>query len=104
MEKKEVKLNYPYSLKVCERDSEKLIGSEIKPKLLGVKEDTETWDNGPTNYTRIDRYEYWLVVQDGQPIIILCYMQYGDFPQLVDQWRAFHLEKTLQVDRWLPEE
>jgi len=100
----EVKLNYEHSLPVMEDYAEKLIGSEIEPRLLGVKEDTERWDNGPTTYARTDRSEYWLVVQEGRPIIIRKDSQYGDFADEKESWEAFHLGRTLHVDRWLPEE
>ena len=101
---KEVKLNYEYSLSVMEGYTEKLVGSEIDPKLIGVKEYPESWDNGPTVYTRIYRYEYWLVVQEGQPIIVRKGYQFGDFANDKGDWEAYRLLNSLKVDRWLPPE
>jgi len=103
-----VKQNFKYSLYVYEGDNEKVVGSEIEPKLLGREERDTTWEVGSGSiYTRTDKYVYWLVIQDNRPIIIMQYSQYGHYPEDEPYWEAYectHLASGKGVFRWALED
>ena len=64
--------------------------SEIEPVLIGERVYCEeSWENGPTTYNRYMKDTYWIIIQNGQPILIVHTGQYGDYSgDSWDSWKA----------------
>ena len=87
----EVKKNLPYSLEVWQDNQKSLIGSDIEPvKLTSWDENILSWDG--SNVIDILTHSFWLVRQDGKPIVIEQINSAQD-----ESWEAYELPKLAEV-------
>ena len=89
----ELRKNLPYSLEVWQDNRKSLVGSDIEPaKLTSWDEDFLSWDG--SSVINILTHSFWLVRQDGKPIIIEQII--GNSAQ-DESWEAYELPKLTEV-------
>ena len=89
----EIRKNLPYSLEVWQDNRKSLVGSDIEPaKLTSWDEDILSWDG--SSVINILTHSFWLVRQDGKPIIIEQII--GNSAQ-DESWEAYELPKLTEV-------
>ena len=88
-----IRKNLPYSLEVWQDNRKSLVGSDIEPvKLTSWDEDILSWDG--SNIINILTHSFWLVRQDGKPIVIEQII--GNSAQ-DESWEAYELPKLTEV-------
>ena len=88
-----IRKNLPYSLEVWQDNRKSLVGSDIEPaKLTSWDENILSWDG--SNVIDILTHSFWLVRQDGKPIVIEQII--GNSAQ-DESWEAYELPKLTEV-------